>query len=232
VPLPSDIDQLTIRARRSLRASHERRGAVLRRRRVLRGRRAAIAVAGVFAISAGGALAAPGNTATLSHSVVKTAQRALDVHADGVVGPKTKRAIRSFQRKRGLVVDGILGPATLRALRVTSSGTGPGAGTGRGAGGLTPDAQDDAVQTPTDVPAAPNGEAASTLARIAQCESGGDPTAVSPDGRYRGKYQFDVSTWAHMGGTGDPAAAPEAEQDARAGQLLARRGTAPWPACG
>jgi hypothetical protein len=35
-----------------------------------------------------------------------------------------------------------------------------------------------------------------------------------------------------MGGTGDPAAATEAEQDARAAQLLALRGTAPWPVCG
>jgi hypothetical protein len=233
VPLPSDIDQLTIRARRSLRASHERRGAVLRRRRLLRGRRAAIAVAGVFAVTAGGALAAPGNTATLSRSVVKTAQQALDVHADGVVGPKTKRAIRRFQRKKGLAVDGVLGPATLRALRLApGDSAGTDTSTGTGAGGATPDAQADAVSTPTDVPAAPTGDAAATLERIAQCESDGDPTAVSPDGRYRGKYQFDVATWAHMGGTGDPAAAPEAEQDARAGQLLALRGTAPWPVCG
>jgi hypothetical protein len=55
---------------------------------------------------------------------------------------------------------------------------------------------------------------------------------VSADGTYRGKYQFDRETWEHMGGTGDPAAAPEAEQDARAAQLLAKRGTAPWPVCG
>jgi hypothetical protein len=229
VPLPSDIDQLTIRARRSLRASHERRGAVLRRRRLLRGRRAAVVVAGAFALTAGGALAAHPTTSTLSRSDVKTAQRALDVHADGVVGPQTKRAIRRFQRKQGLEVDGVLGPATLRALRVTGSAD---TGAGAGAGGVTPDAEEDAVPAPTDVPAVPTGDAAATLARIAQCESGGNPAAVSPDGRYRGKYQFDVSTWEHMGGSGDPAAAPEAEQDARAGQLLARRGTAPWPVCG
>jgi len=73
---------------------------------------------------------------------------------------------------------------------------------------------------------------ASALEKIAQCESGGNPAAVSADGQYRGKYQFDRSTWEHMGGTGDPAAAPEAEQDARAAQLLALRGTAPWPVCG
>jgi hypothetical protein len=228
VPLLSDIDQLTIRARRSLRASHERRGAALRRRRLLRGRRAALVVAGVFAVTAGGALAAPGDTATPSRSVVKSAQRALDVKADGVVGPRTKRAIRRYQRTQGLAVDGVLGPATLRALGVRAGRDGAGT-TG---GGVAPGARDDAEQAPTDVPAAPSGSAAATLERIAQCESGGDPTAISPDGRYRGKYQFDVSTWEHMGGSGDPAAAAEAEQDARAAQLLAQRGTAPWPVCG
>jgi hypothetical protein len=35
-----------------------------------------------------------------------------------------------------------------------------------------------------------------------------------------------------MGGSGDPADAPEAEQDRIAVQLLAQRGTAPWPVCG
>ena len=69
------------------------------------------------------------------------------------------------------------------------------------------------------------------LARIARCESGGDPTAVSADGRYRGKYQFSRATWRDMGGSGDPAAAPEAEQDRIAAKLLAARGTAPWPNC-
>jgi transglycosylase-like protein len=67
---------------------------------------------------------------------------------------------------------------------------------------------------------------------IAQCESGGDPTAVSPDGRYRGKWQFDQQTWESVGGTGDPAQATEAEQDYRAGILYRQRGAQPWPVCG
>jgi hypothetical protein len=72
----------------------------------------------------------------------------------------------------------------------------------------------------------------STLDSIAACESGGDPTAVDPSGTYRGKYQFDMQTWASMGGSGDPAAAPEAEQDYRAAMLLAQSGSSPWPVCG
>ena len=64
---------------------------------------------------------------------------------------------------------------------------------------------------------------AGTLDSIAACESGGDPSAVSPDGTYRGKYQFDYGTWASVGGSGDPAAAPEAEQDYRAAASLQPR---------
>jgi soluble lytic murein transglycosylase-like protein len=71
-----------------------------------------------------------------------------------------------------------------------------------------------------------------TLESIAACESGGDPTAVSSDGTYRGKYQFDYGTWESMGGTGDPAAASEAEQDYRAALLYAASGSSPWPICG
>ena len=76
------------------------------------------------------------------------------------------------------------------------------------------------------------GVSSATLSAIASCESGGDPTSVSADGAYRGKYQFDYGTWASVGGSGDPAAAPEAEQDYRAALLYARGGSSPWPMCG
>jgi hypothetical protein len=86
------------------------------------------------------------------------------------------------------------------------------------------------------VPAAPvaaTGSASSgTLAAIAACESGGDPAAVDASGTYRGKYQFDQQTWESVGGSGDPAAASEAEQDGRAQALMAQRGSAAWPVCG
>jgi Transglycosylase-like domain len=82
------------------------------------------------------------------------------------------------------------------------------------------------------VPALPAGVTMATLDAIAACESGGDPTAVSADGSYRGKYQFDYGTWASVGGSGDPAAAPEAEQDMRAAMLYSQSGSSPWPICG
>jgi transglycosylase-like protein len=70
------------------------------------------------------------------------------------------------------------------------------------------------------------------LESIASCESGGNPRSVSSDGTYRGKYQFDRGTWSSVGGHGDPAAAPELEQDMRAAQLLKLSGPGRWPVCG
>jgi hypothetical protein len=73
----------------------------------------------------------------------------------------------------------------------------------------------------------------SRLDAIAECESHGDPAAVSSDGLYRGKYQFHRGTWASVGGDGDPIRASEPEQDKRAALLIKRSGGAsPWPICG
>jgi hypothetical protein len=69
------------------------------------------------------------------------------------------------------------------------------------------------------------------LQAIAACESGGNPQADTGNGFY-GKYQFTLSTWQSVGGTGNPAAASEAEQDRRAAVLYAREGSSPWPVCG
>jgi Transglycosylase-like domain len=70
------------------------------------------------------------------------------------------------------------------------------------------------------------------LQAIAACESGGNPRAIGGGGLYRGKYQFSPATWASVGGSGDPAAASEAEQDMRAALLYAQAGATSWPVCG
>ena len=70
------------------------------------------------------------------------------------------------------------------------------------------------------------------LTAIARCESGGNPSAISAGGTYRGKYQFSFATWRSVGGTGDPAQASEAEQDRRAAILYRRDGPGQWPVCG
>ena len=214
--------------RRSLRASRDRRGAqTRRRRRMLRGRAGVTLAVATMAFAAAGAVAqdsppAGGGSSAgsgASGSSVSAIQRALGIAADGVYGPETRAAVRRFQRREGLAVDGVAGPATLAALGLSADGDGstePVSDTSSSSGGST----------------GSSGSAGATLSRIAQCESGGDPTAVSADGQYRGKYQFDRAAWQLMGGSGDPAQASEAEQDRIAAKLLAESGTSPWPVCG
>ncbi|WP_270006599.1 transglycosylase family protein [Solirubrobacter deserti] len=76
-----------------------------------------------------------------------------------------------------------------------------------------------------------NATASPALEAIAACESGGDPATNTGNGFY-GKYQFTLSTWQSVGGSGNPAAASEAEQNRRAAILYAREGASPWPVCG
>ena len=65
---------------------------------------------------------APGTTArpTLRRGskvdLVKTIQIKLKLEADGKFGPRTEAAVRALQREHGLVGDGIVGPKTWRAL--------------------------------------------------------------------------------------------------------------------
>jgi hypothetical protein len=141
-------------------------------------------------------------------SAVRSIQRQLDIPADGAFGPMTERAVKRFQRRHDLVPDGIVGPLT------------------RGALGLQPFSARSLRRTSghsVQVPA--------ILRRIAECESGGNPRAISPGGTYRGKYQFSRSTWHGLGGSGDPADAPEWLQDRLALKLYRQSGTAPWPNC-
>ena len=140
----------------------------------------------------------------------KQIQKALGIKADGVMGPKTRRALKRFQKSHGLKADGVAGPATLQAL---------------GLSGTTKNSSLDSAKPVADA------DVATVMAKIAECESGSNPTAVSPSGEYRGKYQFSQATWESLGGTGDPAEADENVQDMYAAGLYQQRGLAPWPAC-
>lgn len=72
---------------------------------------------------------------------------------------------------------------------------------------------------------------ARTWARLAQCESGGDPTTNTGNGFY-GLYQFTRTSWRLVGGRGQPHQASATEQTRRAALLLDRQGARrAWPAC-
>ena len=69
-------------------------------------------------------------------------------------------------------------------------------------------------------------------AALANCESGGNPRSVSGNGMYRGLYQFTISAWQGVGGSGDPIDASSSEQTYRAQLLYKRSGDGAWPVCG
>ncbi len=91
---------------------------------------------------------------------------------------------------------------------------------------LPPDYHHDLVSEYRPMPSEEQWEA------LRQCESSGNYEVVNFSGRYRGAYQFDIETWATVGGSGDPIDASPAEQDHRALRLYLDRGHAPWPECG
>ncbi|HET8673845.1 MAG TPA: transglycosylase family protein [Thermoleophilaceae bacterium] len=200
---------------RSLERSRERRALAARlRRRRFRGRSVALLVGVAMTAGGGAAVAATGSGSELLHrgshgSTTAAVQRALGIPADGIYGPATHRAVMAFQRDHGLIVDGIVGPQTLGAL-----------GLGGSSGSDSTGSSGSSVSAPS-----------SELAKIAACESSGNPSAISADGQYRGKYQFSRETWSELGGSGDPAAAPVAEQDRMAAQLLQTQGPSAWPNC-
>lgn len=85
---------------------------------------------------------------------------------------------------------------------------------------------------PADPGVSAGGEAAGlNWGALAECESSGNPTAVNPAGYY-GLYQFSLSTWASVGGSGNPVDASVAEQTNRAQILYNKAGAGQWPHCG
>jgi Transglycosylase-like domain len=68
----------------------------------------------------------------------------------------------------------------------------------------------------------------------AECESGRDPKAIGGGGKYRGAFQFLISTWkaAPKSPGGDPIRYPYRTQAVVAIALKNRDGARHWPVCG
>lgn len=76
------------------------------------------------------------------------------------------------------------------------------------------------------------------LARLRQCESGGNYGAIGGGGSFRGAYQFTRQTWNGTAGRfypelqgQDPASAAPHDQDRMARALWANGGPRNWPVC-
>ena len=145
-------------------------------------------------------------------SSVAAVQRALGIPADGIFGPQTAARSSASSAPTASTVDGIAGPATLAALGLSRA-----------------QRVERLALVRARLGAAPPARSRS----IAQCESGGNPAAVSPSGQYRGKYQFTRATWR---ASAAPATRPP-RREADAGRAsrprcYARPRHSPWPVCG
>ncbi len=81
------------------------------------------------------------------------------------------------------------------------------------------------------------GTSAGLLKKIAKCESGFNPAAVSPSGAYHGLFQYVASTWVaqrnRMGKNPDPNLRHDArEAILTAAFQISKQGTGAWPVCG
>lgn len=154
-----------------------------------------------------------GETKTLQAGKDGVAERTVSqTWADGQVESRTVLSTRTVSAPvdRVLAVGTKPRPAPAPAQRAASSGSsssGSSSSGGTSSGGLN-------------------------WAALANCESGGNPGAVSSTGKYRGLYQFSYATWASVGGSGDPAANSAGEQTRRAQILYDRSGRGQWPTCG
>ena len=106
-----------------------------------------------------------------------------------------------------------------------SSGGSGGSGNSGGSGGSGDSASGGGSAGTT------GGEAGDDVwAKLAQCESGGNPATNTGNGFY-GMYQFTLETWQSLGGTGYPYEADAATQTAMAKKLQAQAGWGQWPGC-
>ena len=99
--------------------------------------------------------------------------------------------------------------------------------------------EDGSAGDQTEVVIPPDGPSAEQWHALRQCESTNNYRAISPTGRYRGAYQFSITTWDWLAGARypelggvDPIDATVTDQDKMAYALYGIYGRSPWPVCG
>ena len=80
-------------------------------------------------------------------------------------------------------------------------------------------------------PPAPTNIGDDVWARLARCESGGNPRSVGGGGKYFGAFQFTLGTWQSLGFSGNPIDYSYEDQVTAAKRLQARSGWGQWPVC-
>lgn len=157
---------------------------------------------------------------------VKQVQRAVHRYPTGYFGSGTKGAVAGFQRRHHLTDDGVVGPKTRRALhlrvRIVGTPETP----------AVTAAPAPAVTSSTRPAASTSGSGGYSIpSSIVQCESGGNWSAVNSSSGAGGAYQIMPSTWQAYGGSGLPQDASPAEQSAIAAKIYAATGPGAW-SCG
>ena len=133
---------------------------------------------------------------------------------DGWYGPITRGAVVAYQTANGLTVDGEVGAQTAGHLAIWQPAP-------RG---------DAPEQRQANTARANAGGGGDVWSAIARCESGNNPSINTGNGYY-GMYQFSLTSWRAVGGSGLPSDASVAEQTRRAQMLQDIQGWNAWPSC-
>lgn len=153
--------------------------------------------------------------------------------SDGVTTqPVTKILVQGTKVRPKATPKATKASKTVKSQQQSSSSQDKSADSDKKSEAKKPEAKQEAQPkpAPAEKPAASSG-GDGVWAALARCESGGNPSIVSSNGKYHGLYQFTVQTWRAVGGSGLPSQASASEQTMRAKILQQRSGWGQWPAC-
>jgi peptidoglycan hydrolase-like protein with peptidoglycan-binding domain len=168
-------------------------------------------------------------------AAVSQVQRALHRHATGYFGSGTRHAVTRFQRRHHLMKDGVVGPKTRRAMHlrvriIAPPAPAPAPAPAAAAAAAPQSTTTSSSTTQSTTTQSTAGGSTAIPSSVVQCESGGNPNAVSP---YSGGGLYGIldSSWQAFGGTAyapHPYDASPSQQGAIAQKILASQGPSAW----